>query len=409
MTTLTFTPMSWRPILPTPLQEEARDVVEAIARDLPLHAPPVADGILFYSYVEVRDAESRTYGDRLLEELVDAMSAGTIGGGVGLHSGATKIAWLVSTLIDGAEDFLAAFDKALLSSLSPDKDWRSYDLINGLVGVGVYLLSRPQTPITIACFEAITDRLRRSAESLSSPALGLAWRTPIQDMPEHDGKLYPDGYFNCGLAHGNPGVLALLARFRGEGIDCGDLLSGACDFVTSMSASVRFPRLLYRSQVIESLRSAWCYGAPGAAIALWQALNARGLPTNAAEELALRFLSESPTTADVGDAMFCHGTAGLAHISNRFYQATLDERFKELSIEWFRETLARRRSGEGVGGFLAQSVSVRPAINPSFVDGSIGLGLSLAAAIGSMEPSWDALLLCDLPTRHWDGGPDEGP
>src|SRR5207249_5401263 len=95
-------------------------------------------------------------------------------------------------------------------------------------------------------------------------------------------------------------------------------------------------------------------------------------------------------------AGLCHGAVGLAHLCNRFYQASGDAAFAEAARTWFARTLAMRRP-EGVGGFPAWrgDDGYKPIAN--LLEGATGVGLALAGAIAPTEPSWDRLLLCEVP------------
>lgn len=123
------------------------------------------------------------------------------------------------------------------------------------------------------------------------------------------------------------------------------------------------------------------------------------------EHLAKAALRRPLRVALVHDAAFCHGAAGLAHLCNRFYQATRDEAFREAAHSWFETLLGMRRPGEGVGGFSSymprdggDSYEWLPL--PGLVEGAVGIGLTLLAAIEPIEPSWDRMLLCDIPPLH---------
>jgi hypothetical protein len=103
----------------------------------------------------------------------------------------------------------------------------------------------------------------------------------------------------------------------------------------------------------------------------------------------------------VEDAGLCHGSAGLAQIFHRLFQATGDEALREAALYWLKRTLDFRQPGRGPGGFGAAEIhaagqkSWTPA--PGFLTGSAGIGLTLLAAITPVEPEWDRLLLLSFP------------
>lgn len=101
------------------------------------------------------------------------------------------------------------------------------------------------------------------------------------------------------------------------------------------------------------------------------------------------------------DAGICHGSAGLAHIFNRFFQATGDSLFKEAAIFWIRQTLSQR-GRTGVGGYngmrwLNDNGHVRWKYNRGILTGAAGVGLVLASALSAVEPEWDRLFLTAAP------------
>lgn len=82
-------------------------------------------------------------------------------------------------------------------------------------------------------------------------------------------------------------------------------------------------------------------------------------------------------TGGAVDAGLCHGSAGLAHIFNRHWQATGERVFADAARRWFGRTLARIDHVSG-GGFLS---------------GRAGVALALLHAASAREPTWDRVLL----------------
>ena len=145
-------------------------------------------------------------------------------------------------------------------------------------------------------------------------------------------------------------------------------------------------------------RTAWCYGDPGVAAASWSAARRLGTPTRDAEALARACAIREPALCGVRDAGLCHGALGLAHLNNRFFQASRDPVFRDAARAWFARGLAMRRPGEGVAGFFAvEGDDARQRAAPGFLDGAAGIGLALIAGLQPTEPGWDRLLLCDVP------------
>ena len=99
-------------------------------------------------------------------------------------------------------------------------------------------------------------------------------------------------------------------------------------------------------------RLAWCYGDAGIAAALFIAGRCTGQSSWEEEALAIarHSANRAPETCRVRDVCFCHGSAGLAHIFNRFYQVTHDELFAGASRYWIDQSVQYRKPGSGVAG-----------------------------------------------------------
>src|SRR5262249_46657730 len=131
-----------------------------------------------------------------------------------LYGGLMGVGWSLAHLQDrvpglDGEDELAEIDNLLLDHLAESPWTGDYDLINGLVGFGVYALERRQRAAALACLERVVDRL---AETAVERADGFSWWTNPGWLPPARREEVPLGYYNLGLAHGVPGVIALLAQ-----------------------------------------------------------------------------------------------------------------------------------------------------------------------------------------------------
>src|SRR4029077_17454717 len=106
----------------------------------------------------------------LLDQATDA--AATLRLNVTLYFGFPGIAWVTSHLAgrlfdEGEESGLAEIDQILLHTLT-QSSWRNrYDLLSGLVGLGVYALERLPSSWAILVLEAIVAQLETCAEHTS--------------------------------------------------------------------------------------------------------------------------------------------------------------------------------------------------------------------------------------------------
>lgn len=402
---------AWRPVLEGEAAGAARDALRAIARDLGegrAEAMRPGDQAVFWAYV-AGSLDDEWISSRY-DEAALALAEG-VGGysWPGLFGGLSGAAWTLAHISDegAADEINEAVDAAMVRALDVERWTADYDLIAGLVGFGVYFLERlaaGPAPDAQRGLERVVDHLIATGERTPD---GLAWFTPPELLPAHQREQAPGGWFNCGLAHGVPGVIALLGRIAEAGADprarpaCEDALRWLLAQRLPPGPRGRYPTAFERGASGGPARAAWCYGDPGVAIAALGAASRIGAPREPWLELALGAAARPAELCGVIDAGLCHGAAGLAHLFNRFYQATGDDRFRDAARGWFERTLAMRGS-EGVGGYLAWkavdgsgALAWRP--DGSLLEGAAGVALALLAAVEPVEPAWDRMLLCDLP------------
>ncbi|MFJ6381109.1 lanthionine synthetase C family protein [Kitasatospora sp. NPDC092039] len=313
----------------------------------------------------------------------------------------------------------------------------AFDLISGLSGIAAPLLAagphRPAHPALAPVLRALVALARPGGPDGSAPP----WHTPVALLhDEEQARAYPFGNLNCGLAHGIPGPLALLAlaaRARGAGDAAGEDgrgggdaagedgrgggNGGVGDGVEGLEAAVReLARWLLAHRADDAAgpnwpaavplvdggphlregragfatRSAWCYGSPGVARALWLAGSALGdeelchLAVRAMEAVYRRPVAErridSPT--------FCHGVAGLLQVTLRFAHDTGLPVFTRAAADLTEQILTHVDPARPMG-----IAAVEPAGNlvdqPGFLDGAGGVALVLLAAATDREPVWD--------------------
>jgi hypothetical protein len=287
------------------------------------------------------------------------------------------------------------------------------------VGFGVYALDRLPRPSAVECLELVVRRLAETAQRRHG---GLAWHTSLALTPEPNKPWYPYGSDNLGVAHGTPGVIALLARILSSGVaakQARSLLAGAVSWLLAQKLpegerSV-FPYGVGRGFKLRPARTAWCYGDLGIAMALLAAGRAAGEPAWEREALTLAraVARRSPDSCGVDDACLCHGAAGLGHLLNRLYQATGGAETLAAARTWYHHALGYWQPGRGIGGFLSFSAPKNDfdqlvwQEEPGFLNGSAGAALGLLAAITAIEPAWDRVLLASpLPERSALQGPE---
>jgi lantibiotic biosynthesis protein len=317
-----------------------------------------------------------------------------------LYGGFTGIGWTIEHLrrtlvrqpIDGpgVEDPLEEIDNIVLSRLQHPRWPGHYDLIGGLAGIGIFFLERLPLATAHVGIKLILNHLERQAEETSS---GITWFTPAQLVPESQRQECPVGYYNLGLAHGVPGVVQFLGEVVAAGIEeprAQRLLDGAVQWITACpqppDAASRFSNWIASGQELKSSRLAWCYGDLGLAASLYHTAGRLGRKDwrQFAQALLDRCLARSPD--QVKDAGLCHGAMGIAHIFNRAYQVSLEDRYK---------TAANYYYGLGLRLIADQEMSASEQASVpdiSLLEGKVGIMLALVSALDPLEPWWDRRL-----------------
>src|SRR5262249_2892248 len=157
---------------------------------------------------------------------------------------------------------------------------------------------------------------------------GFAWRTPPEVFASPHFDLGP---FDLGLAHGAPGVIAVLASILAQGVEgdrARDLIDGAIEWLGGerlpSTAASRHSSSAGPAPTGDASRLAWCYGDLGIASALHLAGRIADVRAWREEAVALALQSgaRDPAAARVRDAAICHGAAGVAHMLNRLHHAS---------------------------------------------------------------------------------------
>lgn len=343
--------------------------------------------------------------ERLVEragELLDAAVGAVAQGSPGpsLWTGLGGVRWAIGHLAAGAEsdEACATLDDAI-ATVAAHVD--SYDLISGLVGLGVATLGGLDGDGARRVALRVLERL----EALATEDAGaLVWHTAPELLPDWQRALCPGGYVNLGLAHGMPAIVGLGARWIERGFETARvtrLVEGAVTWMLRtfpQREGARFPTWHVPGEDRKRARLAWCYGDPGVAVTLLAAARATGhdgLMTEAldlAHQLAQRTFEES----GVVDTAFCHGAAGVAHIFHRMYRMSGDELLADAARAWIERLLTMRMPGQPIAGFPAWRVpdgTGQWTPDASLIAGAGGVALVLLAAISDDEPGWDEVFL----------------
>lgn len=388
--------MTWTPTFSPTQGERALEVIRAIADDLrarfavssqvsPPEAWSVAEGrcgvALFFAYLgrALGDADASAFAARLVEEALDAAAGQAVL--ENLFTGLAGVAWTLAhvdgwlfDLSDG--DPGDAVDAALLDRvrLAP---WRGeYDLVSGLVGIGVYALERLPRP---GARELLANVVARLSEIAGQDPSHVFWWTPAERLAPQVRRRYSGGAWDLGVAHGVPGVIGLLALASAAGLATArPLTERAVDWLLARQlpaeVSSGFPSFVAPGVAGANSRLAWCYGEPGIAGVLLLTERRRAAETVA---IAERAAARPAASSGVVDASLCHGSAGLAHLFNRLHQVTDSPVLFAAAERWLEHAL---------NGW-------RQTAPPGLLTGQAGIGLALLAACTPLEPRWDRLFL----------------
>jgi lantibiotic modifying enzyme len=422
----------WQPLLDGVWKERALEAVGAIADRLcalpaldsgPAGRASLAEGypglaVLFGYLAQARPGQGHeATAGRFLGEAITAASQAPLQ--ASLYTGLASVGWAAEHLRQQfphlvAEAITEEVDEALREQLDSPRWSGDYDLILGLVGLGVYALERLPARAGAGVLERVIEHLAETAECRPE---GATWWTNPAWLPPETRERLPRGYYNLGLAHGVPGVIALLGAACAAGVGVATarpLLEEAVRWLLAQQGpdGAGFGGWLEPEGPRPGpTRLAWCYGDPGVAAALLLAARCVGEPAWEREALAvaLRSMARPPDQTGVRDAGLCHGAAGLGHLFNRLYQATGEPRLAEAARFWFRQTLELRHPDRGIAGFAAltkeREGEERWVDEPGLLTGVAGIALALLAACTPVEPAWDRVLLVSIPPKQSALGP----
>jgi len=367
----------WEPILEGELADRAVARIREITQGIPQGVAP-EDAALFWGYA----APGSEPFDDAKRALVDRLEEGTAG--LQLHGGLAGAGWVLAH-VAGDEPVLRDIDETLIAALARDRWQADLDLSLGLAGLAVYFLERLPRPRAHAGIQAIVAHLEREARITDH---GITWARPAGRRSVASQERWPGDLYETGAAHGVAGIVAVLGRITALGDvapSAAMLCDGGLQWLLAQrrdeTTTTRFPSFVSDTGGFDQSRNAWCYGDPGLVLAAWSAAARTTHEAKQWHALAVEAATRSATT-DLETNGLCHGAFGLAHLSNRGYQATGDVALRDVARAW-----------------IARGLEMAPADDPDFLAGNTGIGLALLAGLGHDEPGWDRKLACDLSPR----------
>ena len=276
-----------------------------------------------------------------------------------------------------------------------------YDSLYGVAGIGRYLLfaSASDDRLTTPLLEILKSLINRSKLENGFPAL----YTAKESLTPSEKESYDCPVVNCGLAHGVPGVLTLLALSLSSGIEL-DGLRESVEFWTNWLSSstvddqwgINFPTSVsINGHDKTPSRAAWCYGTPGVANSLWLAGDALGDPL--AKNLAVKSMEavyRRPLSAQgIISPCLCHGTSGLLQVTLRFAERTGLPLFQQASEELLQRIIDEYDAENTYWGFCDVLPEGQKTDLPTILNGASGVILPMLAAAFPVEPIWDQTIL----------------
>jgi hypothetical protein len=330
-----------------------------------------------------------------------------------LYFGFPGLLWLLAAYSDTLpEDMQRAVEESgalddLIEALRRHQWGRELDVLRGVIGVGLLFLESREIELRRRGVEAVCDEL---AEQCVWSSQGALWPTPFELLPNDIGRAYPNGYLNCGMAHGQTGVLAFLIRAAETIPDSAlvrEMIGEGVRYLLSLEGQggphCALPRVLDR-RVREHGRLAWCYGDLGAALTINRAARWLNRPYLhvAAQRLVIKATTVAPDHVEVYDACLCHGAAGLAYLFGRAHAETECAAAALAAAYWTKRALEYRRSRAMGGGFLAQlwePEAFELVPDGGFLNGAAGVVVALLSTARTSPERWDRLLLTDAVRR----------
>lgn len=420
----------WKPLLPESLRPRAQAALQGIFDTLPSPQDSSigssmsgghAGMALLHGYAALVESNPQKsdhlrIADEHLEQAVELL--GSQINNPGFFSGFSGVAWTVDHFLhlglieEGEDDLNEEIDRALMDFLAPSPWIGLPELISGVAGIGLYGLDRGGRGRGPEITHRVVDILFQKAEQTPH---GIAWFDPPELLHSMSKERHPNGLFNLGVSHGNPGITGFLAEaaFRGD-VRARALLDASMSWLLAcrdpFADGSLFGTGFARGEKpnTHGSRLSWCYGDLGIAEVLLLAARRTGNPCWETEALTVaKACANRPNPRSaVSDAGLCHGAFGNAHLFARLYNATGDAVFLEGAQGFYEMGLDLRRETLEAGGFMAFSPPwdeelPRDSWLPTtgLLEGSAGIGLALLAATTPIEPLWDRQLLAHVPPR----------
>lgn len=358
---------------------------------------------LFYNklYELTKNESFQKKSNRWIQFAIENLSTQEIGSS--FCGGAAGVAWYLEFLrqkniIEFDDDFLKELDVTIYDNALDLLHKGKYDFLHAGGGPILYALRKAGDERALSFLKSAVACLDSTKIGLNA---GIAWKDLFNEQSTET--------YNLGMSHGVPSIVNLLLRVHTKGIlsrRVALLIEQSLSWILSCrqheNSLSRYATYSKKNQENNEgpSRLAWCYGDLGIGWIFWQA----GCLFNNQEwkNEALDIINKSVTRIDplenpYLDAGICHGTAGIAHFFNRFYEVTNNQDCRARHFFWIRETLSQAKFSDGFAGYKYFNPYIEGKMAPaySFLDGICGTGVVLLDYL-KKDSDWDECFLLSM-------------
>lgn len=398
--------MKWQKIVKDGQQEKCKLVLETILQELtekPLSEKDLSlfggiGGEVIFLW-ELGCAYPEMPAQDGVDERLNAIQTdlSRIGLQQAFSGGLSGIGWLFEFLLQ-QDDYNGEINDELELLLKQEltNDWQGeYEFISGLLGYITFIQRRARGTKDVTL---LRQALQLLLQYSTATADGYTWETSVDSVYSFN-KQHPE--FNLGLAHGVPGVIAVLTSvcqhhqtFRAE---FEPVLASACQWLMSQTRDEAEPgsRYAYSTCTKGHSRLGWCYGDLSNALILGRAgkLLDNNVLFQFSRQLMLATSKRLYDDSGVVDAGICHGSAGVCLMYQQAAELFDAPELFTVAQYWLDHTLARFER-DGLKGFDKYSGADECYLPESgLLEGYTGIGLCLLSALGHSSDWSECLLL----------------
>ena len=291
---------------------------------------------------------------------------------------------------------LGSVEEKLNLLADKEVEMTDYDIIEGLSGTSLYLLTQDDDESLHWLTRILNYLVSLTDERFGYPNFHISSRN---QFTEEEAKLYPDGNFNLGMAHGIAGILLVLSKSMLKGITVPGqaiAIEYIVDFLIKNSIvknqKIIWPAMLTlenyltntKTDVVEN-RDAWCYGTPGVAVALLyagKALEREDIIDFSSQSIRSIYSKEE----GLFSATICHGYSGLLNTLLTFKKELGTSDFDEY-IKVVKEEILRFYDEKNHFGFTSIEFG-KSVTDIGLLGGSSGVLLTLLRERYGNRSSW---------------------